>query len=61
MRTRMVVAMLYPLGLVAGQIPVAEASIGRWCGPGPATPARDDPDSLACHAILGCERKSGRR
>ncbi|MDV3456017.1 hypothetical protein RZN05_03415 [Sphingomonas sp. HF-S4] len=61
MRARLLIALLYPLGLVVGQIPMAEASIGRWCGSGPAAPARGDPNPLPCHAILGCDRKSGRR
>ena len=61
MRARLFVTSLYPLALVAGQIPTAQASIGRWCGSGPAAPSREDPHSLPCHALLGCERKPGRR
>lgn len=64
MRARWLLAILYPLGLIAGHITPAQAAIGRWCGSGPGTPipAHHDPDSVACHAILNCERKrAGRR
>lgn len=62
MRARLLAALLYPLGLLVGPAPAADAAIGRWCGsgPNPVVPSRHDAESLACHTILPGERKGPR-